>query len=227
MRPPRANIRAILLDLDGTLLDTAPDIAGAANRLLASLGREPLPEARIRDFIGRGIANLVERVLAETGGDSVPLGRDGAQARFEAFYLEGVADRSAPYPGVLEGLRAFQAAGLALGCVTNKASRFTEPLLAATGLRPFFGAVVSGDEVTRKKPAPEAIVLAARRLGVEPAACWVIGDSANDVIAAKAAGAVALVVPYGYREGLEVEALGADAVVSGLDEAARWITMAA
>ncbi len=227
MRPPRANIRAILLDLDGTLLDTAPDIAGAANRLLASLGREPLPEARIRDFIGRGIANLVERVLAETGGDPAPLGRDGAQARFEAFYLEGVADRSAPYPGVLEGLRAFQAAGLALGCVTNKASRFTEPLLAATGLRPFFGAVVSGDEVTRKKPAPEAIVLAARRLGVEPVACWVIGDSANDVISAKAAGAVALVVPYGYREGFEVEALGADAVVSGIDEAARWITMAA
>src|SRR5262245_30575132 len=100
MLPDRAAVRAVVLDLDGTLLDTAPDIAAAANRMLAELGLPAVPEARVRDFIGRGVANLVRRLLEESRAG----GHDEAMARFEAAYLEGVAERSRPYPGVIEGL---------------------------------------------------------------------------------------------------------------------------
>lgn len=225
--PPRASIRAVLLDLDGTLIDTAPDIAASANRMLAELGRDPLAEARVADFIGQGIANLVRRALAETGGETPAAAFERALALFEASYLAHVADRSRPYPGVVEGLERLRAAGIAMACVTNKAARFTRPLLEATQLRAYFGSVVSGDEVARKKPEPDALLAAAAALGVGAHEAWVIGDSANDVKAARAAGCPVAVVPYGYREGLPVEALGADAVVAGVDAVAGWITMGA
>lgn len=227
MAPARGALRAVLLDLDGTLLDTAPDIAEAANRLLVESGRDALPESRIRDFIGKGIANLVRRVLEETGPDPEPAQMADALSRFEAYYFERVAELSRPYPGVMEGLAAFQEAGLRLACVTNKAGRFTLPLLEATGLAPLLDIVVSGNDVAHKKPAPDAFLLACSRLDCEPAQAWVIGDSANDVLAARAAGCPVAVVPYGYREGLAVEALGADEVVASLEAAARSITMPA
>lgn len=222
--PPEA-IRAVLLDLDGTLLDTVPDIASAANAMLAKLGRTALPEADVVDLVGKGVQNLVHRVLEETGGERAGE-YDRALHLFEEAYLAHVADRSTPYPGVIAGLERFRQGGLRLACVTNKASRFTRPLLAATGLAPYFEAVVCGDEVARKKPEPDAFLEAAARLGASPAQSWVIGDSANDVIAAKAAGMAVAVVPYGYREGLAVEALGADTIVASLEAAAGSITMA-
>jgi phosphoglycolate phosphatase len=128
---------------------------------------------------------------------------------------------------VLDGLEALARAGIAMGCVTNKAGRFTEPLLERTGLRRFFGVVVSGDTVERKKPHPDPMLFAAGRLGASPAETLVVGDSLNDVQSAHAAGCAVVVVPYGYREGLALEDLGADAVVQSVEEAARSITMAA
>jgi phosphoglycolate phosphatase len=223
-RPPLAAIRAAILDLDGTLLDTAPDIAAAANRMLARLGRAQIAEEGVRDFIGKGIVKLVERCLEATGG-AAPGEREDALRAFEDLYLARIADRSRPYPGVLEGLHAFEGAGIGLGCVTNKAARFTEPLLVLTGLRDFFGVVVSGDTTPRKKPHPEPLLFATRALGIEPAQALFIGDSRNDVACARAAGCPVVVVPYGYREGLAVEALGADAVVASVEEAAKSITM--
>ena len=227
MRIELAHVKAVLLDLDGTLVDTAPDIATAANRMLAALGRDAVAESRVTEFIGQGIANLVRRVLAQSGGEASGACLAHALELFEAAYFEHVADRSRPYPGVVEGLDRFRAAGIPLGCVTNKASRFTSKLLSVTGLRPYFGSVVSGDDIAHKKPAPDVLLAAAAALGVEAAAAWVIGDSANDVKAARAAGCTVAVVPYGYREGLPVEALGADAIVASLEQAAGWITMAA
>lgn len=225
MLPERASIRAVILDLDGTLLDTAPDIAVAANAMLLVLGLPPVSETQVRDLIGKGVANLVRRLLEEASSAGREAAFEDAMARFEAAYLAGVADRSRPFPGVLEGLEAWRAAGIPMACVTNKVARFTEPLLAATGLRPYFGAVVSGDTVARKKPDPDPLLAACAALGVPAGAGWVIGDSRNDVIAARAAGCPVAVVPYGYREGLAVEALGADAVVESLEAAAGWITM--
>jgi phosphoglycolate phosphatase len=126
---------------------------------------------------------------------------------------------------VVSGLEALERAGIAMGCVTNKAGRFTEPLLELTGLRRFFGVVVSGDTVERKKPHPDPMLYAAGKLGASPAETLVVGDSLNDVQSARAAGCAVVVVPYGYREGLSLEDLGADAVVASVEEAARSITM--
>ena len=223
--PVAPAIRAVLLDLDGTILDTSQDIAAAANRMLAALGRHPLGEDEIRNFIGRGIANLVHRCMSATGGADVQMERRALES-FEIHYLAGIADRSRPYPGVVAGLQALARAGIAMGCVTNKAQRFTEPLLERTGLRGFFGVVVSGDSVSRKKPDAEPVLLAASRLGVEPREALVVGDSLNDVKSARVAGSPVVVVPYGYREGLAIEAMQADAVFPSIEALARSITMA-
>lgn len=221
--PPR-RYRAALFDLDGTLVDTAPDLAAAANRMLADLGRAALPDDRIRDFVGKGVVNLVNKCFEASGGGGEEE-RARAHAVFERHYSAGIADRSRPYPGVVDGLEALERAGIAMGCVTNKAGRFTEPLLELTGLRRFFGVVVSGDTVERRKPHPDPMLYAAGKLGASPAETLVVGDSLNDVQSARAAGCAVVVVPYGYREGLSLEDLGADAVVASVEEAARSITM--
>ena len=221
---PRWRVRAALFDLDGTLVDTAPDLASAANLMLAELGRAPLDEVGIRDYIGKGVVNLVNRCFEATGGGSDGQ-RQRAQEIFERHYIAGIANRARPYPGVVSGLEALERAGIAMGCVTNKAGRFTEPLLEQTGLRRFFGVVVSGDTVERKKPHPDPMLYAARKLGAAPAQTLVIGDSLNDVQSARAAGCPVVVVAYGYREGLAPEDLGADAIVASVEEAARSITM--
>lgn len=221
---PRRRFRAVLFDLDGTLVDTALDLAAAANRMLAELGRPPLGEEGIRDYIGKGVVNLVHRCIEATGGGTEEDRRHALEV-FERHYIAGIADRSRPYPGVIEGLEALERAGIAMGCVTNKAGRFTEPLLERTGLRRFFGVVVSGDTVERKKPHAEPVLYAAGKLGAAPGETLVVGDSLNDVQSARAAGCAIVVVPYGYREGLALADLGADAVVASVEEAARSITM--
>ncbi|MCM2326440.1 MAG: phosphoglycolate phosphatase [Lysobacter sp.] len=218
--------RAALFDLDGTLVDTAQDLAAAANRMLADLGRPPLPEDGIRDYIGKGVVNLVSRCFEATGGGSDEE-RRRAMESFERHYIAGIADRSRPYPGVVDGLKALERAGIAMGVVTNKAGRFTEPLLELTGLRRYFGVVVSGDTVERKKPHADPMLFAARTLGATPGETLMVGDSLNDVQSARAAGCPVVVVPYGYREGLSLDDLGADAVVASVEEAVRSITMAA
>ena len=223
---PAIAVRAVLIDLDGTLLETGPDIVAAANRMLAELGRPTLPDGRVSEFIGKGVANLVTRCLRETDSPADPGTLAAALAIFERHYLAGVADRTRPYPGVVEGLDLFVRMGMPLGCVTNKAGLFTAPLLERTGLARYFRVVVSGDTAAHKKPHPQPLLHAASALDVAPAQMLLIGDSANDVAAARAAGCPVFVVPYGYREGMGLEALAADRVVADLVEAAGSITMA-
>lgn len=218
--------RAVLVDLDGTLLDTAPDLARAANRMRADLGLAPLPVERLRDFVGNGIPRFVKRALTDAP-DSEPDDAlfDRALPRFEHHYGADLATESRPYPGVEDGLRALRGAGFRLGCVTNKAQAFTLPLLRETGLLAFFELVVSGDTVARKKPDPMPLLYACEHLGVAPAEMVLIGDSANDTRAARAAGCPVLCVPYGYRGGLPVDKLDCDGIISGLDEAVRWLRL--
>jgi phosphoglycolate phosphatase len=213
-------IRAVLLDLDGTLLDTAPDLAAAANAALADLGLAQLPAAMVRDFVGSGIAMLVRRSLAASLGR----GPDGAffedaQAHFARHYerLNGAA--ALPFPGVFQGLEAMRAQGLRLACVTNKAARFTGPLLAATGLARYFDAVVTSDMAGARKPDPAVFLHACRELGVPAAQACAIGDSANDADGARAAGCRFLLVPYGYREGRDLAQIPCDGVVETLLDA--------
>jgi phosphoglycolate phosphatase len=214
-------IKAVLLDLDGTLLDTAPDIAAAANAMLAEQGLAPLPPETIRDFIGQGIPRLVERCL-QAAGLPLPCARlEPALRSFGAHYrrLNGTASRA--FPGVPEALERMRAAALRLACVTNKASTFTLPLLEKAGLAPFFDSVVTADQAGSRKPHPGPFLHACRVLGVTPAEAAVVGDSANDAQAGRAAGCRVLLVSYGYSEGRDVRTLGAHDVVASLGEAAQ------
>lgn len=216
--------RAILLDLDGTLLDSAPDLAAAANGMLAELGLPARDPAVIATYIGKGIPRLVERTLTgslDALADPALLSR--ALPIYERHYAAESGQRSVPFPGVIEGLRALHGAGLPLACITNKAERFTLDLLKRTALDGFFKVVVCGDTVARKKPDPEPVLAACARLGVRPGEALMIGDSANDVQSARAAGCPVWCVPYGYNEGRPVESLDCDRIVPDLAEAARQL----
>lgn len=194
--------RGVLLDLDGTLLDTAPDLGAAANAMLADLGCPPAEAGQVRGFIGDGIAVFVRRVLAAALGAQAAAPRLAAALEsFERHYALANGRFSAPYPGVEEGLRAMRELGLKLGCVTNKAQRFAEPLLARFGLHEALDVLVAGDSTPARKPDPAPVLEACRRMGVPPGACVLIGDSAHDALAARSAGAAFLAVPYGYAGG--------------------------
>jgi phosphoglycolate phosphatase len=222
MSPARP--RAVLFDLDGTLLDSAPDLAAAANAMLAELGMAPRDPAVVATYIGKGIPRLVERALTgslDAAADPALLAR--ALPVYEHHYAAESGRRSVPFPGVVEGLRALHAADLPLACITNKAQRFTFDLLQRTGLDGFFDAVVCGDTVANKKPDPMPVLHACERLGVRPQDALMIGDSANDVQSARAAGCPVWCVPYGYNEGRSVETLDCDLIVPDLAEAARRV----
>jgi phosphoglycolate phosphatase len=208
-------IRAVLVDLDGTLLDTAPDLAAAANAMRADFGLAPLPEAAVREFIGRGIEALVRRSL---GDSTVP--PEAALERFRAHYERENGVRSRPFDGVCEGLALMKSAGLRLACVTNKAARFTLPLLEKQGLSRFFDAVVTADQVGTRKPDPGPFLEACDRLKAPASETVVVGDSDNDALGARAAGCQVLLVPYGYREGRDVRDIESDGIVGSLPEAA-------
>ena len=175
-----------MIDLDGTLLDTIPDLAVATNLMLETLGRTPLPLETVRTFVGKGIPRLVERALAgdidgHAGADAM------AQALpvFERHYTAVNGLHTTLYPGVREGLEQLRAAGFPLACVTNKSGAFTGPLLERMGLAPYFALTVSGDTLPRKKPDPEQLLHACAEFGVAPAQMLMVGDSVNDVQAAR------------------------------------------
>jgi phosphoglycolate phosphatase len=213
-------LRAALFDLDGTLLDTAPDIAAAANAMLAEQGLAPLPADVIRGFIGHGIARLVESCLQAAGNPLACARLEPALRGFGVHYARVNGRESRPYPDVPETLARLRAAALRLACVTNKARAFTAPLLEKTGLAPYFDVVVTADDAGARKPHPAPFLRACAALGVAPAEAVVIGDSANDAEGARAAGCRVLLVSYGYSEGRDVASLGADGVVATLGAAA-------
>ncbi len=211
----------VLIDLDGTLLDTAPDLAAAANATLREMGLRACGEEEIAAFIGQGIRRLVQRALAASGGEAALARFDEAMPVFERRYAEEAGRRAQPFDGVTEGLAAMRAAGLRLACVTNKARRYTRAHLAHARLDGFFEFLVCGDEVARTKPDPLPYRVGCEKLGLAAADVLAIGDSANDVASARGAGCTVWCVPYGYRQGAEAGALGCDALVADLREAAR------
>ena len=217
-------VKAVLFDLDGTLLDTAPDLAAAANTMLAELLLPELDAHSIKNFIGGGITNLVKRTLAASLAsepDAQLLER--AMPLYEKHYAAAMLDQTRPFPGVVEGLQAMRAQGIHLACVTNKAERFTLPLLGATGLLDFFELLVCGDSLPRKKPDPLPLRHACEHFGVEPREMLLIGDSPLDIQAARAAGCHIFCVSYGYSQGRDVRELDCDAIVATLRDAAKLL----
>lgn len=214
----RFQVKLVMFDLDGTLLDTAPQIAEAANRMLVALGRPMLPQAQIKTYIGEGVQNLIKRCL--TGHPNVEPDADlfeQAQPLYHGFYTAN-ATESLPYPGVLSALQHLQQQGYTLACVTNKPEKFTLPLLKQAGLADFFAMVISGDSLPKKKPDPLPLLHICRTLAVLPAEALMVGDSDTDITAAHAAGCFVVTVPYGYNQGRAIDASKVDATVQQLTE---------
>ena len=220
-------VKAVMIDLDGTLADTIPDLAVAANMMLRELERPTLERELIRTFVGKGIPKLVERSLAGSLEERAPAGLLArALPIYERCYAEVNGKHTVIYPGVSEGLRALRAMELPLACVTNKAERFTLTLLEHLRLARCFEQVIAGDTLPQKKPDPQPLPHACRGFGIAPGDMLMIGDSANDVEAARAAGCPVFCVDYGYNEGRDVRALDVDAIVTSLIEATRLIQKA-
>ena len=218
-------IRAVLFDLDGTLIDTLPDLHAAACAMLNDLGRPPLPLESIRAYVGRGIPNLIKRVLANSlhvAEDPNPPPPE-AVASYRRHYAHENGRNAKVYPGVLEGLASLRAQGVPLGVVTNKADTFIQPLLEQTGLSGYFEVLVGGDRLPKVKPDPMPLVWACGRLGVSPAETLFIGDSINDALAARAAGCPVFLLPYGYNEDRDVHELDCDAIVESVRDAVKLI----
>ena len=207
----------ILIDVDGTLVDSVPDLAYCVDAMMEQLGRPPCGEARVRNWVGNGVERLVKRALVGAL-DGEPPEADFARAYpvFHGLYARNTSKRSCLYPGVREGLDMLKAAGYRLGCVTNKAAQFTEPLLRDLGVLDDFSIVISGDTLPSKKPDPEPLLHAAGFFGVDPRSSLMIGDSVSDVRAARAAGFQIVCMSYGYNHGMDIRDAQPDAVIDNL-----------
>lgn len=220
-----AAIKAVAIDLDGTLLHTAPDLALAANRTLAEFGHPEIEDEVVMTYVGNGAVALVKRLLTgKMDGEPDPERLAQAMDVFFRHYAAVLDVRTTLYAGVREGVDALLAAGLGLACITNKPACFTEPLLASKGLRDAFSLVLSGDSLPEKKPHPMPLLTACEHFGITPESLLMVGDSAADAAAARAAGCPVLVVSYGYNRGMPASTLNSDGVIDSLLDIMPFIT---
>lgn len=218
-------IRGAIVDLDGTMLHTAPDFLVAVNRMRQDLGLGPLDIDTITNFVGKGTENLMRRVLGvDYSTREVEIHFPHALASYQEHYLAINGDFSTMYPGVREGLEMFRAKGIRLACVTNKPIAFAEPLLEKAGLRGYFELIYGGDSLPKKKPDPYPLLKVCEDFGLAPHEVVAIGDSSNDAQAARAAGCRVLNVPYGYNHGESIHDVDSDGIVSTLLDAAQLIS---
>ena len=216
-----APIRGVLFDLDGTLVDSAPDLAAAANRLRGEHGLEPLPLADLRPMVGAGARGMVGVAFGVKPGDSR---FEDLRDAFLAHYEAGLLESTQPFPGIEALLQSLEQSNTPWGIVTNKATRFTRPLVAGLGLAERAAVVVCGDTTPHSKPHPEPLLAAARAMNLAPGAVVYVGDDQRDAQAAQAAGMRMLVATWGYLGlGEPVEAWGADALVARPQDVAGWL----
>ncbi|BAO87445.1 phosphoglycolate phosphatase [Caballeronia cordobensis] len=226
-QPPFVNrpIRAAIIDLDGTMVDTADDFVAALNAMLARIGIEQqVTREEVTDYVGKGSENLIRSVLAVRLSPSQAAAQfDDALAIYQSEYAKVNGKHSALFPEVKEGLIAMRESGIALACVTNKPHRFAVELLAHFGIADFFKVILGGDSLPAKKPDPLPMLTACERLDVLPRETVAVGDSENDALAGRAAGLATLTVPYGYNHGKPVQSVKSDGIVSSLRTAALAI----
>ncbi|MFM0327262.1 phosphoglycolate phosphatase [Caballeronia glebae] len=218
-------IRAAIIDLDGTMVDTADDFVAALNAMLARIAIEqPVTRDEVTEYVGKGSENLIRSVLAVRLPPLQAVAQfDDAIAIYQSEYAKVNGKHSTLFPEVKEGLEAMRESGVALACVTNKPHRFAVELLAHFGIADFFRVILGGDSLPAKKPDPLPMLTACERLDVLPRETVAVGDSENDALAGRAAGLATLTVPYGYNHGKPVQSVKSDGIVSSLRTAASAI----
>ncbi|MFP4640506.1 MAG: phosphoglycolate phosphatase [Guyparkeria sp.] len=216
---PRFTPRMVLFDLDGTLVDSVPDLLVATNAMQRELGNPERAEEDVRNWVGNGVERLVERALTnDLDGHPDPAEFERALPVFKKHYLQSNGQHSRVFDGVVEGLDFVRSLGLSMGCVTNKAEAFTLPLLEQAGLRDYFEVVISGDVLPRKKPDPAPLIYSAGWFHIHPEEALMVGDSISDVKAARAAGFSIVCMSYGYNHGRDIRDFDPDAVIDSMTE---------
>ena len=207
-------LRAAIVDLDGTMVDTLSDFAAALNLMLGDLRLPAIERLTIERLVGKGSEHLVRSVLSHVGATAhlYPAAWDA----YQRHYLSVNGTHSEVYPGVMEGLTLLKSRGLRLACLTNKPTSFAVPLLSAKGLDGFFSVVFGGDAFEHKKPNPLPLLKTCEALATQPAQTLMIGDSSNDAVAARSAGCPVVLVTYGYNHGQPVRSVDADGFVDSL-----------
>ena len=209
----------ILIDVDGTLVDSVPDLAWCVDEMMRQLDLPERGEEAVRHWVGNGVPRLVERALLNNlDGTPDKALYDKAYPIFIALYAENTSKRSCLYPGVEAGLAYLKSAGIRLGCVTNKAGQFTIPLLKDLNIHDEFEIVIAGDTLPKKKPDPLPLLHGAEQMGVDPKNCMMLGDSQSDVKAARAAGFDIICMSYGYNHGEDIRDYDPDAVIDSMTE---------
>ncbi|KGM06867.1 Phosphoglycolate phosphatase [Methylophaga thiooxydans] len=209
----------VLIDLDGTLVDSVPDLAWVTDQMLDSFNLPPRGETKVRKWVGNGVKSLVKRALTDQlDGEPKPVMLEKAIPVFMALYEQHACVESSLYPGVKQGLAWLKQQRIRLGCVTNKDARFTLPILDKLGIHDDFDIVISGDTLPRKKPDPAPLLHGAEFFGVTPDKAMMIGDSVSDVKASRAAGFSIVCVSYGYNHGADIRTTEPDAVIDTFAE---------
>jgi len=209
----------VLIDVDGTLVDSVPDLAYCVDEMMKRLDMPVHGEAKVRNWVGNGVERLVRRALiGQLDGEPDEALYEQAYPVFIELYRDNTSKRSCLYPGVKEGLDYLKSEGYQMGSVTNKAAQFTEPLLRDLGVYDYFSIVISGDTLPQKKPDPAPLLHAAKFFNVRPEQALMIGDSISDVKAARAAGFRIVCMTYGYNHGVDIREAKPDAVMDSMAE---------
>jgi phosphoglycolate phosphatase len=218
------NPKLIMIDVDGTLVDSVPDLAYCVDQMMIELGMKERGEKKVRHWVGNGIPKLVERALTDDL-EASPTKEvfDVAYPIFLELYADNTAARSCLYDGVKDGLDYLKSKDYQLGCVTNKAEQFTHPLLKTLGIFDDFKIVISGDTLTKKKPDPLPLIHAASYFNISPQECLMLGDSVSDVKAARAAGFSIICMSYGYNHGNDIADESPDLVIDSMSQLREYL----
>ena len=211
--------KLIMIDVDGTLVDSVPDLAYCIDEMMEKLGLQKWGETKVRHWVGNGIPKLVERALSgELEGRPIKEVFDIAYPIFLDLYEDNMAERSYLYDGVREGLDYLKSQGYQLGCVTNKSEQFTHPLLKVLGIFNDFKIIISGDTLAKRKPDPMPLLYCAEYFNLNPGECLMLGDSVSDVKAARAAGFDIICMSYGYNHGNDIGDENPDLVIDSMNQ---------
>ncbi len=215
----------VAFDLDGTLVDSALDLAYAGNQMLAELGLKPVTDDQVRHWVGNGAPKLVQRLLTRELEPKQPHPQfEKALPLFLSLYKKNMCRFSCLYDGVNEGLSQLQTAGLKIACITNKPLRFVQPILSQLGIDHYFEHVVGGDSYPHIKPHPMPLLETASQFSVDPSKALMIGDSNNDILAARAANFGIICVNYGYNQGRRIEDFNPDRVIDSVAEIPQYLS---